>query len=341
MRTSVIFLTVAGAMFAPAALAIGAAQLSTPAPMSPEAQAYLDTAIALFREQHINSSKMDWQALTQKAYAAAAGAKTSGDTYPAIRLIIKELGEKHTFFREPDQARADTTGKQSGTALPQAFHPPEAVRLKGRIAAITLPGFMGSPEQGQMYANAGKAEIDRLKADGVCRFVVDLRPDKGGNMYPMITAVSGLLGEGFLGMFENAHKQFTPWMIRAGVATVGPTASPPVMPRTKGPAELPVAVLIGSSTASAGEFTGMSFEGRPDTRFFGSPSAGYVTANQPALLSDGAVIVMTSGWGIDRRGKRYTDRIDPDDNTGDGAPAMEAAVKWLSAQPCPRSATRH
>jgi hypothetical protein len=50
---------------------------------------------------------------------------------------------------------------------------------------------------------------------------------------------------------------------------------------------------------------------------------------------------MTVGWGVDRMGKKYNDRIEPDVTTGAGGPAMDAAVKWLSAQPCPHSATRH
>jgi C-terminal processing protease CtpA/Prc len=98
-----------------------------------------------------------------------------------------------------------------------------------------------------------------------------------------------------------------------------------------------VAVLIGPMTGSAGEYTAMSFKGRSNTRFFGSPSAGYVTANHAAPLSDGAVIVMTGAWGIDRTGKKYLDRIEPDEDTGPGSAAIDAAVKWLSAQPCPKS----
>lgn len=337
MRRLVAFVAVAAAVVGPAALAIGAAQLTTPAPMSPAAKAYLDRAIALFREQHINSSKMDWPALTKKVYAAAAGAQKTADTYPDIRLIIKELGEKHTFFLEPDQARAEMTGKSSGTATAPSFQPPEAVRLASGVAVVTLHGFMGSPDQAQLYARQGQAEIERAKAENVCRFIVDLRDDTGGNMYPMISSVAGLLGDGLLGTFVNAHKQFVPWMLKGSTTTIGQMSYS--LPKAEPPSSLqvPVAVLIGPSTASAGEFTAMSFEGRPRTRFFGSESAGYVTANQPMPLSDGAVIIMTSGWGIDRNGKKYVDSMQPDETTGAGNQAMRAAVKWLSAQPCPKS----
>jgi C-terminal processing protease CtpA/Prc len=97
-----------------------------------------------------------------------------------------------------------------------------------------------------------------------------------------------------------------------------------------------VAILIGPSTVSAGEYTAMSFKGRANTRFFGTPSGGYITANHPVPLADGALILMTSGWGVDRTGKKYVDRLEPDEMTGAGGPALDAAVDWLSRQSCNR-----
>ena len=82
----------------------------------------------------------------------------------------------------------------------------------------------------------------------------------------------------------------------------------------------------------------MSFEGRPRTRFFGAPTAGYVTANAPVFLSDGAVIAMTGGWGLDRTGKKYVESIKPDVPTAAGAETLSAAVKWLSKERCARPA---
>jgi len=84
MRTFVIFLATGGAVLAPPAIAIGAAQFTTPAPMSLQAKAYLDHAITLFQQQHINSAKMDWSAVTSKSLCggrrcADDGGHLSGD----------------------------------------------------------------------------------------------------------------------------------------------------------------------------------------------------------------------------------------------------------------------
>lgn len=302
--------------------------------MTAEAKAYLDRAIAAFRDQHINASKVDWPLLTQKAYAAAAGAKTDVDTYPAIRLIIAALGERHTFLVEPDLANAQKTGKVVGHSQPPALQLPEVVRLANGVGAVSLHGFQGTPEQAQLYSSTGETKIKELQGQGVCKFVLDLSSDQGGNMYPMIQAVSGLLSEGVLGTFESAKGQSWPWGLMNGTVTAGNVIKSSAAQTPARQDLSSVAVIIGHSTASAGEFTAMSFEGRPVTRFFGAPTAGYVTANQPITLSDGAVIVMTSGWGLDRRGKKYVDSIEPDVLVGEGPQAMNAALEWLSNQPC-------
>lgn len=343
MRRRIPLLTIIASVVAFGAVSLRAPQVARREPMSPQAKAYLDAAIGLFRGQHINSSKMDWPAITRRAYATAAGARTTADTYPAIRLIISQLGEKHTILIEPDQAKADLTGKASGSAQPQPFVLPQATRIGGGIGLIRLYSFMGSSAQGQLYARTAQAEVNALKRQGVCRFIVDLREDGGGNMYPMLNGVSGLLEPGLLGSFETPQRKFMPWTLNGGIVV----AQPPQETRpiaTENPTTRPVAVLIGPHTGSSGEFTAMSFEGRANTRSFGAPTAGYVTGNVPMTLSDGALILMTGSWGLDRTGKRYLDRIEPDESIGSfdeliGKGIVNSAVKWLSAQPCPAPAS--
>jgi C-terminal processing protease CtpA/Prc len=339
LRQLVAFLTIGACVAAFGVVSlVGRQSTARPARMSPAAETYLNRAITLFRQQHINSAKMDWPALTQKAYAAAGGAQTTADTYPAIRLIISQLGEKHTILIEPDQARADMTGKASGSAQPPPFVLPQASRLRDGIGLIRLPGFIGSAAQGQTYAQAARMKIDALKQQGVCRFILDLREDTGGNMYPMLDGISGLLEPGLLGTFETPQRKYIPWVLKGGiVAAQPPQDTRPIASVNR--TTLPVAVLIGPHTGSSGEFTAMSLEGRANTRFFGAPTAGYVTGNVPVTLSDGALILMTSSAAMDRTGKKHLDRIEPDEKIGMfdellGSGIINSAVKWLSAQHC-------
>jgi C-terminal processing protease CtpA/Prc len=300
--------------------------------LGPEAKAYIDEAIALFRKSHINAGKMDWPALTAKAYAAVAGARTPRDTYPAIQLIIKELGEKHTVFLDPDTAKAQSTGVSTSTATAPPLMLTEVAKLANGVGLVRLYGFTGSDAWARQYVEHGRSRIAGLQAEGVCRFILDLRSNTGGNMYPMLSALSPLLDDGNLGKFEYADGHMTYWGLKDGEASETKETFAPVAPKKA--ATLPVAVLLGQRTASSGEFTAMSFKGRANTRFFGSPTAGYVTGNDPVKLSDGAMILMTDGWGIDRTGRKYVDVVLPDEDTGYGGPTLDAATDWLMRQGC-------
>ena len=72
---------------------------------------------------------------------------------------------------------------------------------------------------------------------------------------------------------------------------------------------------------------------RPHTRSFGLPTNGLSTANETFPLPDGAMILLTTAIEVDRTGKRYGDKVDPDERHEaagkDGDPAMTAASAWL------------
>jgi C-terminal processing protease CtpA/Prc len=94
--------------------------------------------------------------------------------------------------------------------------------------------------------------------------------------------------------------------------------------------------LLGAQTASAGEFTAIAFEGRPNTRFFGETTAGFVSTNSVAPLPDGAEIAVSTGYSTDRLHRPYRSAIVPDEATPRGQPTLDAAIAWLKRQPCPK-----
>ena len=66
-------------------------------------------------------------------------------------------------------------------------------------------------------------------------------------------------------------------------------------------------------TASSGEATAISFIGKTNVRTFGTPSAGLTSANKGFKLSDGKMILLASSYEMDRTGKNYTGKIQPDE----------------------------
>lgn len=329
----IAFITLSGQSVAQPTASAAAASMTT------VARQYLDRAIGLFKEQHINAGKVDWTLVSARAYRAAAGAQSPSDTYDAIRLVIRDLGEKHSKFLTPAEATARKTGVAAGAAKPPLFVLPEVIRLPNATALIRLYGFAGSNAQGEQYSESSFRSIKRLQSAGVCKFLLDLQSNSGGNMYPMLKAVRPLLSGDVLGQFEDVKGELTPWSVRGegwpGSASVAPSQASAA--RGHG---TPIAVILGPGTASSGEFVAMSLKGQPGVRFFGTPSAGFVTSNSVVNLTDGAAIIMTNGWGRDRTGEKYTDTVRPDVATEAGGPAVDSALHWLATQTCKNSRLR-
>jgi Peptidase family S41 len=78
---------------------------------------------------------------------------------------------------------------------------PTGRQIARRIGALELPAIVGSTEQVQGYAASAQHMIRELDELGIDGWIVDLRRNTGGNMWPMLAGAGPILGEGELGAF--------------------------------------------------------------------------------------------------------------------------------------------
>jgi C-terminal processing protease CtpA/Prc len=167
----------------------------------------------------------------------------------------------------------------------------------------------------------------------------------------MLNGIGPILGDGVVGSFVAADGNI-PWFYQdgktgtrnqAGLETVSLTLEDAPVLMTP---SAPVAVLVDSSTASSAEAITIAFHGRPDTRFFGSATAGKSTAVQPFKLDDGAELYLTTAIDADRTGKQFPDGFTPDQvfpsttvmPLEKNDPVVQAAQTWLVASITPAAA---
>jgi C-terminal processing protease CtpA/Prc len=55
----------------------------------------------------------------------------------------------------------------------------------------------------------------------VVGWIVDLRGNSGGNMWPMVAGIGPILGEGIIGHFVNSRDLWVAWEYRLGAAING------------------------------------------------------------------------------------------------------------------------
>jgi carboxyl-terminal processing protease len=294
----------------------------------------IDAAIGIVKANALRARNVDWSATEVAVRAMVMDSKTSADTYPAIRMLLSRLEDHHSIFLEPTRARTIATQGY-------ASEDPVIKSLPGGIGYISMPAYMGTEETAvRKFAKSVRSSIYEVAKSARCGWIVDLRNDAGGNMWPMVQSLQPLLGAGPLGRFDETTGQSPPW----NALTSDDTSAE----RPKDNLSVSkVGGLIGPKTASSGEAVAIAFIGRANTRSFGKPTAGLTTSNKPFDLPDGSRIFLTTGVDVDRNGRAYSGAIVPDEPIADSAssgsdPDVAAAKTWLaSSKACRQSAVKN
>jgi carboxyl-terminal processing protease len=302
--------------------------------ISPEASKYLNDALDIMQNNSINKHEIDWPTFRADILSVVAGAKTPADTYPFIKLALSRLNDHHSLFIDPQEASAAENGT-SPTPMP-----PELKLVENKFGYVAIPGYWGlNQDLMNQYGTDMQKQIEEIDRQNPCGWIVDLRGNQGGNMWPMLIGIAPILGEGKAGSWTDADGNQTEWAYLEGKGMSGTEVASEIIgePYHIANPDAPVAVLFGNNTASSGEIIVISFIGRSNTRSFGNNSGGYTTANSGFPLSDQAMIFLTTAVDADRTGKIYGDAIIPDvkttganNNTG---PVPEEALHWLGDQP--------
>ncbi|WP_222537163.1 S41 family peptidase [Pedobacter polysacchareus] len=166
-----------------------------------------------------------------------------------------------------------------------------------------------------------KQAIANIHTKKIKGWIIDLRVNTGGNMYPMIAGLTDFLGTGKVGGFYVDSIQVSPVKYEG-------------YPIKK---DLPIAVLISGYTASSGEMTAITTIGRKNAVLIGEPSAGYTTTNLGFELNAYSGLNLAVDYATDRKGRVYPKNITPDHLVKDGDhfekltedKKVQEAILWL------------
>lgn len=297
-----------------------AAQESAPG-MSVVARMYLSSALDTLQRAVLRSDTVSWRGVRDSAFAFAAGATKPSDTYAAIAWALHRAN-KHSFLQAAGPGAASEV-------------------VGGRIGYVHVPQWSGGSPS---LADSLQTAVARLDRAGVCGWIVDIRANGGGNMWPMLAGIGPLLGDTLVGAFGTGPEAER-WFYKDGVAGIlhvggrldTVSRATVTAARVRAP-RAPVAVLFDGGTGSSGEVIALAFRGRPNTRSFGEPTAGVATSNRGAQLPDGANMVVTTSYQVDRRGVVAGERIQPDEVVTGPPPGWpfatdavaRAAATWVS-----------
>lgn len=291
----------------------------THAPPNEEAASYVKKFTEIVEKNALYKDSLNWAEIKPAMQKLLRGAKSIEDTRDATNYLLSALrkaGDKHSFFSNKQAANNYKKGNTS------------ADKPKSRVIGNNV-GYIYVPAFGSVNRAAGKAFSDTIKTliktidDNytISGWIIDLRENGGGNMWPMLAGLKSLVGEKTPGYFVNG-KTHTTWKIEGKTMSLKSNNSK-------------IAVLIGPNTASSGEMTAIAFIGKENVKLFGLPSAGYTTANSIFYLPDGAMLALAVTTVADRNKKVYLDKITPDEiikynGAGESNDAVvNSAIKWI------------
>ncbi|MCX2452530.1 S41 family peptidase [Pedobacter sp. PLR] len=306
---------------------------------------YLDSSLVIIEKNALNSSKVDWKELRKDVYKKTAGARTYEDILPVYTYIFEQIDDHHGSLKFKQKTYGWTGKEQPNVnnlikAATKKYTNVRSERIGKDIGYILIPGNSDFRSQHMdSISRSIKQAIAKIHNKHIKGWIIDLRVNTGGNMYPMIAGLTEFLGEGKVGGFMTSdHQPDGNWIIKEGVFYVDSIQVSPVKyegyPIKK---DLPIAVLISGYTASSGEMTAITTIGRKNSIRIGENSAGYTTSNLGFELNGYSGLNLAVDYASDRNGQIYPKNLRPDVLVPDGDnfeklkddEKIKKAVLWL------------
>ncbi len=326
--------------------------LAAPSSSAPGTPDVRETILQLLEQRALHSDQIDWPAARRQLTQASS-------TDEADRIVTELIARStahhgHWIRTQAVPGAAEEKPRPASTQQVRQRNaeadPPGPTRgpedANDPIGWIRVPPFLDNPsapreltrQRRQAFARMLQSWLRSEDQRNLCGWIVDLRENRGGNMWPMLAGVAPLLSSDpkhreVMGAFVRGAEHQT-WSIESGRVLLGERSpmsldSASYVLRHPSP---PVAVLIGPRTASSGEAVALAFRGRPATRSFGQKTSGYSTANVPTPLPDGSTLSLTVSVSVDRNLKGDGGKLEPDVFVSNAADAEKSARNWLLTQ---------
>ena len=294
--------------------------------MSATARSYLTELLDIMQANSINRKTIDWPVFRQTVVGVDSTAQTIQDLYPRIRGALSLLNDHHSFYVGPDSTVIRSPSLTTACTDPM----PPAVHVPDDIGYVRVGSFSGIGPGETAFAQGIQDAIRAGDRGNLAGWIVDLRNNGGGNMWPMVAGLGPILGDGTAGAFVDPDGGTTRWGYRDNASIYN--GSPLVIVTTPYRvlrADPRVAVLTNCRVASSGEAVVIGFRERRDTRSVGTATYGLSTSNDEFPLTGGGTLFLCTSTMADRTGRMYGKVVAPDEEIADPAEMVRRAIEWL------------
>jgi len=297
-----------------------------PGEVAPAVAPLLDEALKTYFTRLVDPLS-DPNAAVQVARRLSSGAMEPADVAWTMRGLMQAVHDDHGFYVPPGEPLP---------ARPALVTRAPELELRGDgVAVLRLHAVdTTSASAALAWATSLQEGIAAVAARRPRGWIIDLRDHDGESPWPALAALSSLLDGPVVGHFASRDGT-QEWIVERGAARI---AGGPALVDTQAPPEPdyrgPVALLIGHGTRDGGEDVAVAFRGRPNTRSFGTPSAGFpLQGVQPHRLADGSTLGVLEVRAADRTGVVHREPLEPETllHEDAAAPLPQPVLDWLYA----------
>lgn len=281
--------------------------------------------LALLQQHVYTSSQLNWDSIEKEAYAVLGNPATDESERAAIKGILAATKTNHTFYRY-----ADTRNVIFHSDLSCRYQAAETPTKNVELGYLVVDRFSRpSRAEAEHYIAQIAEQLQTHDSRPLKGWIIDLRSNSGGNMWPMLAALSPILGNKRLGYFVQPDGTKIQWGTYNNFSVLDNRY------QYRFPSQyalrnndVPVAVLVSNKTASSGEAVLIATRALSYVRTFGQNSCGQSTANKAYKLANGDSLLITQSVMADFNGQLFEHGLDVDEVTDD---AFVAASNWIES----------
>ncbi|MEM6265005.1 MAG: S41 family peptidase [Bacteroidota bacterium] len=297
---------------------------NNPASVQDSIQVFYSELFNQLEQNYLYTESVDWQELQPHILSKALEANSFYEALEMCPVLFDSIKGDHTLLFTERKLYQSTLKKElsqeqfhRNLLVEYAANPGFSVEVLGdQCGYIFIPGMLllNAPQE-ELDAKAQEMYRAIVAADSqhqIKGWIIDLRLNIGGNANVMLTGLYHLLGNGttYLELDANKHVTSRKGLLEGTlydnhqeIIHISPTLAPNP--------EVPVAIITGLMTASAGEFVALGFRGRKNTLIIGEESYGLTTSNDLFELPFNTTMAITLSYGTDRSAV-FTNSIEPD-----------------------------
>lgn len=233
-------------------------------------------------------------------------------------------------------ATGDIVEKHVDLAVVSTYLAPQGKMLPGGYAYLEIP-YLTQVDKTVDFASECHRIISQLGKSNPCGWIIDLRRNEGGLIWPMLLGCGPLMGRELIGSMQTIDGYWD-WRYSHGAVRVGGKEALRVPFPAQDMPDVPIVVLTSHRTASAAEGLAIALRGADHAIIAGEATRGETTTRRGHQLSDGSALMLTNGVMQDSRGRVFGSAVVPDvPCTVDWAtfgtandPGLLVATQWLA-----------